>query len=623
MARFDANTTFRQMWLSMDKNIDWAKGPEGQKLLRTIKAKGSAPSFGTGSLYGDFQNDLLTGSGKVRNQVADMYKQYYGVGDSSAPASSQPSPSSRSSALARTSGRGSVVRQSAPTSTNAGTPSSNGGGLARTSRHQGGARARQGVSVRGGGVPTPGNPGGYGTPRVTPKPSSVTSSVPAGGGSGRGLVRGLRNVATGGLKGSLVVGAVDALADLAVPHISREAVRGALVVTGNDTTGFDKLMSGKPVVKNIGGVSYNIATEEGRKGYNAALSENPEELNKKSNNSQRGSGLTFDESGRPYINVGGRRVYQGEAANKYNETEEAAVDNAENLEETSYYTGKEKAKVLPTTPPAPTERKNENGITQKGRVLSSSDMASLGLMDASRFWDSEIAAGDASPAGKASININGKPYELTGEDLVEYQEAQTELGGDPRTAALVPQSNPLKPVAPATPWSKVELTEEDEAYVSPMYANAARNAARSAFLNAPAGQGTTGPINARNRAVGGDYENGFNVGGQNYQWADGVDQRQKSAAMYALSGGAGNTQEGFNEFAQQFLKDYMKDGGVQDTPSSSGVVGHTPQTARAIEIGGKNYNLTGEDLIDYEEAQTDLEDQRSPSGVLPSTQLNF
>ena len=277
----------------------------------------------------------------------------------------------------------------------------------------------------------------------------------------------------------------------------------------------------------------------------------------------------------------------------------------------------------PTTPTAPTERTNENGITQKGKVLSSSDMASLGLMDASRFWDSEIAAGDAAPTGSATININGKPYELSGEDLVEYQEAQTELGGDPRTAALVPQPTSQKPAAPGTPWSKVELTEEDEAYVSPMYANAARNAARSAFLNAPAGQGALGAINARNRAVGGDYENGFNVGGKNYQWADGVDQRQKSAAMYALSGGAGNTQEGFNEFAQQFLKDYIKDGGVQDTPDSSGVVGHTPQTARAVEIGGKNYNLTGEDLIDYEEAQTDLKDQKSPSGVLPSTQLNF
>jgi len=195
----------------------------------------------------------------------------------------------------------------------------------------------------------------------------------------------------------------------------------------------------------------------------------------------------------------------------------------------------------PTTPPASTERTNENGITQKGKVLSSSDMASLGLMDASRFWDSEIAAGDAAPSGSATININGKPYELSGEDLVEYQEAQTELGGDPRTAPLVPQPTSQKPAAPGTPWSKVELTEEDEAYVSPMYANAARNAARSAFLDAPAGQGALGAINARNRAVGGDYENGFNVGGKNYQWADGVDQRQKSAAMYALSGGAGNT----------------------------------------------------------------------------------
>ena len=71
----------------------------------------------------------------------------------------------------------------------------------------------------------------------------------------------------GGIPGAIAYTAGNAL----IPHISREAVRGALVVTGQDTTDYDRLNAGQPVVRNLGGVSYNIATPEGRSGYNAAL----------------------------------------------------------------------------------------------------------------------------------------------------------------------------------------------------------------------------------------------------------------------------------------------------------------------------------------------------------------
>lgn len=239
------------------------------------------------------------------------------------------------------------------------------------------------------------------------------------------------------------------------------------------------------------------------------------------------------------------------------------------------------APIPPSTPAppnteAPKTRTNENGIEQKGKKLSSSDLASLGILDAARFWEggTHVSGGDTPPLGSKVINVGGKDMELSGDALIEYEEAVTEAG----STGLVPQATASKPAAPGTPWSNVELTEDDEQYVSPIYENAARNAARSAFLNAPAGKGAMSAINARNRAVGGDDAHGFNVGGKHYQWADGVDQKQRTEAMYQLSGGVGNTREGFEGFAQEFLKDYMQKPEVKDTQEAgAGLVAHTPE----------------------------------------------
>ena len=72
------------------------------------------------------------------------------------------------------------------------------------------------------------------------------------------------------LKNTVVGGAVYAAGSALIPHISRETVRGAHVALGLDTTDYDNLNAGRPVVRNLGGVSYNIATPEGLKGYQAA-----------------------------------------------------------------------------------------------------------------------------------------------------------------------------------------------------------------------------------------------------------------------------------------------------------------------------------------------------------------
>lgn len=323
----------------------------------------------------------------------------------------------------------------------------------------------------------------------------------------------------------------------------------------------------------------------------------------------RGSGLTFDKDGRPYITVNGRRVYQGDTASEQvsrvtGPDGKELIADPENpgfllTEDGSSVRGdltggagpisedKDTGFVRPSDPKppstpappvteAPKTRTNENGIEQKGTSLSSSDLSSLGILDAARFWEggTHVSGGDTPPLGSKVINVGGKDMELSGDALIEYEEAVTEAG----STGLVPQATASKPAAPGTPWSKVELTEDDEQYVSPIYENAARNAARSAFLDAPAGKGAMGAINARNRAVGGDDAHGFNVGGKHYQWADGVDQKQRTEAMYQLSGGVGNTREGFEGFAQQFLKDYMQKPEVKDTQEAgAGLVAHTPE----------------------------------------------
>ena len=89
----------------------------------------------------------------------------------------------------------------------------------------------------------------------------------------------------------------------------------------------------------------------------------------KSSPAGRGGGLTFDESGRPYITIDGRRVYQGEAASRYEEGPEAAVDNVENLEGGSFYTGKEGSNSSRNTkPPKPGADANAKGTQMGGKA---------------------------------------------------------------------------------------------------------------------------------------------------------------------------------------------------------------------------------------------------------------
>ena len=55
--------------------------------------------------------------------------------------------------------------------------------------------------------------------------------------------------------------------DKAAPHI----IRGGMKVAGIDTKGYDRGRSGKPVIKSVNGVDFNVATKAGQRGYQKAM----------------------------------------------------------------------------------------------------------------------------------------------------------------------------------------------------------------------------------------------------------------------------------------------------------------------------------------------------------------
>ena len=94
--------------------------------------------------------------------------------------------------------------------------------------------------------------------------------------------------------------------------------------------------------------------------------------------------------------------------------------------------------------------------------------------------------------------------------------------------------------------------EQPDETPAPSGPNAMRRAARSAFLDAPAGQGVMGVIGARDAAVG-ISDDGVLVDGELRQWGDGVDQKTKRRAAYAATGGF-NNREQLDEWTGQFLQ---------------------------------------------------------------------
>ena len=241
------------------------------------------------------------------------------------------------------------------------------------------------------------------------------------------------------------------------------------------------------------------------------------------------------------------------------------------------------AAPAPTGPTQETTRTNENGIEQKGKDLSSinSGLSAVGvgpLQDMGRFFDGgafkvnapatketkeqaeEFSVDDAVAMGMPKSQAESiKRGEMT-ETVITPTAAGT-VGGNPEN----PQdgTSPKPTVAEkvrqirgarqqefaARPGNRTfEQPDETPESSGP---SAMRLAARSAFLDAPAGSGYNA-IRARDAAVGVSND-GVLLDGELRQWADGVDEKTKRRAAYVASGGF-DRREQLDEWTGQFLQ---------------------------------------------------------------------
>ena len=241
--------------------------------------------------------------------------------------------------------------------------------------------------------------------------------------------------------------------------------------------------------------------------------------------------------------------------------------------------GKTKAEVEAAVSDSET-RENADGIVQKGRNLSS----------ANSFFERLIERGQMAPGttmGQPNKYLsNYLPGTDAGKDQLELKSAEPEApaSGTPNTEkpAPAPQER-IEPTVPGTTGQsdspqegksdapdradRVRRIQEATSNVKPTVKTSDRARAVSAFLD-PRNKGYAA-IRARDAAVGADLEG---VGGAKFK--DGT----SNAARFALSGGAADSEEGAQKFAQQYLQ---KVTGVDRTSPKKGIAGSVdPETGK-------------------------------------------
>lgn len=373
-----------------------------------------------------------------------------------------------------------------------------------------------------------------------PKPKGTGLTGVAGGavpGGGIGMM-GAR-----GQNFGIIDGPIDA--------ISQEAVRGAQVVTGQDTTNFDSLNSGRPVVRNINGVSYNIATPEGKAGYQRAM----EAGGKDSTPSRTGS-------------VDTPTPYPTEAVL------ETIKPSRDYQQEAGGGSG---------------ERTNSEGLVQYGQTLGGLNTFNEGFLgegydiaDVKSTYQSE-----ALPATLAGVTQLEKPL-VEGATPTQKPDVSSPFQDNPQTQATFPEgTKPFASTDSYTPYStggnpdnaqdgaspkpdRVERIRQvafndtdfsgdepdDSTLVSPMYANKQRNEIRRTFLDYE-GSSVKAAVAANAKANYGKDSNGkprFNVGGELVSAKEGMEWKAKDAAMRGVD-------------PSEFLQ--LKIAEVKDTPTDT------------------------------------------------------
>jgi len=398
----------------------------------------------------------------------------------------------------------------------------------RSSKEVGGRYTPKGSSkypIRFPSLSTPKIPGSSVQPLVTglkPKPNYPGPAGNLGGLKG------------GGVKGSLVLGVGEVAGQLVIPHISREAVRGAQVVLGKDTTNYDNLNSGRPVVKTVNGVSYNIATPEGLSGYQKAMKEGGKDTTP---DKRTGSVDTPTEYPTEAVleTIKPSRDYEKEA----NESS-GSDDSGE-------------------------ERTSPEGVAQYGQTLGGLNTFNKGFLgEGYDLTDIKMTYQSvALPATLAGVTQLEKPL-VEGASPTQKPDVSSPFQDNPQTQASFPEgTKPFASTDSYTPYStggnpenaqdgaspKADRVErirqvafngadfsgaepDDSTLVAPMYRNKKRNAIRDAFLN-PSMSSVKASVAANALAGHGKDSNGrarFNVGGELVYAKEGMQQQAKNAA---------------------------------------------------------------------------------------------
>ena len=257
--------------------------------------------------------------------------------------------------------------------------------------------------------------------------------------------------------------------------------------------------------------------------------------------------------------------------------------------------------------PAPSQRTNKNGITQKGMTLGGINKLFADLSNEARKGGSVMTAGDLPSAN--SFFSEALPTTEAGEKQghegprVNYSwdsESETDEWDDDKGGLIPPTSKGTTGGKPDDPQDgtspKPDVADkirairtarntegfngadfsgdygDEDSYVSPMYSDKDRNAARAAFLD-PKNKGY-GAIRARDRAVGTFHQydkGGMNIDGKLYMFKDGMSRD----ARFERSGGGINSKED----AQAFLNKYVNTvGDTTEKPKTSSETPAQPQS---------------------------------------------
>ena len=486
---------------NMVKSYGSAVSPEQAAAFRNVLRNHQGPLSDFNYLSNEaFENERVTGfKGKGFKQLANDINKLIGKGPKPTspvatpkpPVAAPKPPIPRANPSAAFSGIVDKFNQAVPKPTAAPTPAPRGGLRMPTS-----------------GFRAPNIPGASATKTVLNAPT-----LP------KGFIKG--GIGPKTFKGGLVETAIGFAAQPVIDFMSREAVRGAQVVTGLDTTNYDNLNAGRPVVKNINGVSYNIATPEGLSGYQKAMKAGGKESRtgsvdtptdypteavtktiKPSRDYQKEAGERTSSEGVAQYGqtLGGLNTFnKGFLGEGYDLTDIQSTYQSEALPATlAGITQLEKPLVEGATP------------TQKPKVTSTDEPS--------------VPYGTQLPEG-------GKPFAST-DSYTPYS-----TGGNPSDAqdGTSPQPDRVERLRQigfnGADFSGAE--PDDSTLVSPMYANKKRNEIRRTFLDYE-GSSVKAAVAANAVAGFGKDSNGdprFNYGGELVNAKEGMEWKAKDAAM--------------------------------------------------------------------------------------------